>query len=866
MGWTVIGRVGAAALAAAACGSVSAAQGQEAAQESGARPVRLAPMALSDALRSIAVQTKRDLIVPEDLVRGLTAPQVDGLLTAEEAVEIVLRGTALRARKVGSALVVEPAGEEPDAAPDHAGKDGKPEYVVTGTRIRGAPVASPVIRLTRDDIRASGQSTLAEAVRTIPQNFGGGQNPTVGNNVPASSGVNVGGATSVNLRGLGSDATLTLLNGHRLSYSASRQAIDISTIPLGAVDRLEVVPDGASALYGSDAVAGVVNVILRNDFDGLEASARIGRSTDGGGFEQRYGLVAGRRWSTGGFFAAYEFGRTTSILGKDRSYTARTAPALTLVPSMKNHNVAVSGHQDLGQNVRFELDGLFNHRSSRSSYALNSAGDISQSGARFAYSSRSFVIAPTLRWLPGSDWNLFLTGSYGQDHTRYAVTSYFQGQAFEFPGNCYCNDAKSLEFGATGSLFRLPGGPAKLASGAGWRSNRLVRFNGTGAATNIAARQASYYAYGEISLPLAAPEQQLAWADRLSLSGAVRFEHYPHVATIATPKVGLIYAPSADVLFKGSWGKSFRAPTLYQQYEASNVVLADPAVFGGTGYPAGRTALLLEGGNPDLRPERATSWSATAELRPRALDGARLELSYFSTRYRDRVVEPIQFLSQALSNASYGNRLTFDPAADFLNAIVAGADSFGNITDGPYDPADVAVFIDDRNVNAGYQKIRGVDLLASYTHDLPGAAGTLSATLNATRLDSEQQTDAGQPVLQLAGIIFNPPHWRARAGLTWARSPWMLTANLNRIGGVRDTRNSPPVRIGGMTTFDLTAVARTAAGRRVWDGLEGALTIQNMFNVKPRIIATTLPSDAPYDSTNYSPVGRFIAASLRKRW
>src|SRR3546814_3925747 len=99
--------------------------------------------------------------------------------------------------------------------------------IVTGSRIRNVPVASPVITLDQESIRDSGQSTVADAVRTIPQNFGGGQNPGIGFNVPEASGADVGGGSSVNLRGLGSDATLTLLNGHRLSYSAAKQSLDI---------------------------------------------------------------------------------------------------------------------------------------------------------------------------------------------------------------------------------------------------------------------------------------------------------------------------------------------------------------------------------------------------------------------------------------------------------------------------------------------------------------------------------------------------------------------------------------------------------------------------------------------------------------
>src|SRR3546814_10273297 len=104
--------------------------------------------------------------------------------------------------------------------------------------------------------------------------------------------------SALNLRGLGPDATLTLFNGHRVAYDAIGQGVDISAVPLAAVDRIEVLTDGSSALYGSDAVGGVANVILRRDYDGAVASARVGGATDGGDFEQQYNLVTGRRWQS----------------------------------------------------------------------------------------------------------------------------------------------------------------------------------------------------------------------------------------------------------------------------------------------------------------------------------------------------------------------------------------------------------------------------------------------------------------------------------------------------------------------------------------------------------------------------------------
>jgi outer membrane receptor protein involved in Fe transport len=839
------------------------------AQLPGERGYSLPAQDLSKSLREVSRQSGRDIIAPSELVEGRQAPALSGPFTAEGAVRMLLIGSGLEVRRVGDSLVITSGEDEGDTGEPHrqvqSGGDDS-TIVVTGSRIRGAPVASPLISVSEERIRDEGQATLAEAVRNIPQNFGGGQNPGVGNNVPATSGVNVGSATSINLRGLGSDATLTLLNGHRLSYSASRQSIDVSSIPLAAVARIEIVPDGASALYGSDAVAGVANIILKRDFDGFETRARLGSSTDGGNFEQRYSALAGSRWSSGGFIASYEFGRSTRIEGRDRSYTRLRSPALTLFPFLRNHSAVLSGHQDLLPGLELEIDALYNNRFSDASYASNPSGDVGLSGFRYQYDSESFVIAPTLRLAGPAGWRLFATGSYGQDHTRFEVTNYSAGNAVVASGNCYCNDALAAEAGGEGTLFRLPGGPVKAALGAGYRRNNFVRFNGAGGIQNVAASQDGYYAYGELSLPLVSEEQDVGLIRALSASAAVRYEAYRGVGKVATPKLGIIYAPVADVSVKGSWGKSFRAPTLNQRYQNRTAALVPPGVFGGTGYPPTAAAFLLQGGNVDLKPERATSWSVTLDLHPRAVPGLELEASYFNTRYRDRIVVPIAFLSQALSNPLYSSLVTPNPDKALLDEVIASSVSFINATGRPYNPADVVAFIDDRNLNAGYQKIEGGDLLLAYRRAIGRNGGTLGVQLNATYLASEQQLGAGQPILPLAGILFNPPHVRARGGLSWAKGPVTATGNLTYVGGVLDSRRPVAAEVDPMTTLDLTLRYRSPEISGPLAGLDVSLSVQNIFNAKPDLIATTLFSDAPYDSTNYSPVGRFIALAVSKKW
>ncbi|WP_232475831.1 TonB-dependent receptor [Flavisphingomonas formosensis] len=818
---------------------------------------------LAASLRAVATASGRSIVAPANLVKGKRAPALDGDFTLEDAVAFLLAGSGLQQRAVADGLIIEPnPSSEPQAMT--AVSDGS-DIVVTGSRIRGSSVASPVIRLSGEDIRDSGQASLGDVVRRIPQSFGGGQNPGIGMNVPSASGVDVGGGSSVNLRGLGSDATLTLLNGHRLAYTAVKQSVDVSGIPTSAVDRIEVVPDGASAIYGSDAVAGVANIILRRDYDGLETSARLSATTDGGDFQQQYGAVAGRTWPGGGLIAAYEYGSNSAIRASQRSYAAGRSPGLDLFPALRHHSVLASGHQSLGGWLSFEIDGLYNIRWSNLTFPTVAGGNLDEGRATFSSVDKSFGIAPSLKLeLPGN-WRIALTGTYGKERVDYHQVECAFAACTDSGNSFYRNTAKSIEIDGDGDLFRLPGGTAKLALGAGYRDIGFRRFVGAGSAVNTAHSQASHFAFGELNLPLIGPDQDLPFANRIDLSAAVRYERYPGIGEVATPKLGLSWALSRDIAIKGSWGESFRAPTLYQQYQPRAVYLFPPFALGATGMPATAGTILILGGNPDLKPERATTWSATVALHPRSLPGASLEISYFNVAYRNRIVAPITLTQQALSNPIYRDQIILDPSASAQAAAIASAGTFLNITGVPYDPANVIAIVDDANVNAGRQAARGVDILASYTASIAnGQQLRLSADI--AYLTSDQQLSAGQPVSPLAGVIFNPPHWRGQASIGWTGGPLTLTANGNYTGGVSDVRSSPAVRVGAMTTFDLTARYRVEAASAALRGIEVTLSVQNLFNAKPDPIATSIPYDTPYDSTNYSPVGRLIAFGLTKKW
>ncbi|WP_165912344.1 TonB-dependent receptor [Novosphingobium sp. PhB165] len=813
--------------------------------------VHLPAQPLSASLRDLGRLFGRNVSVDDAVVRDRIAPAVDGNLTFEEAIGSVLAGTELKFNPSGGGVIVSKRAE------NDAEEGG---IVVTGSRIRGAPVASTQLTYGREEMRNAGQSSADDVIRAIPQNFSGGQNPGVGANLPGGKNMDVGGGASINLRGLGSDATLTLLDGRRLSFDAALQSVDVSAIPFGAIERIDIVPDGSSALFGSDAVAGVANIILRRNFDGLETTARLGGSTDGGNFQQQYGATLGKVWSSGSAMVSGEYGSNSAIKSSQRSYLKDTSPGLEVFPAMRHYNAALTLRQDIASNLTFDLDGIYNDRRREQVMPLDATGELSVSRYDTLQKAESWALAPSLTLSLPAGWEVTLAGSYGWNKVYYEGTVTYGATSASVGNGFYRNATANVEASGNGKLVDLPAGAIKAAFGTGYRRDEFHRETTLGPSQFVDKSRDSYYAFGELSIPVIAPDQNSPLGRSLNLSAAARYEKYPGIASVATPKLGLIYDPTKDVSIKSSWGKSFRAATFYEQYTANPGYLEDSYYFGGTSG----TVIDFQGGNPDLKPERSTNWSATLVLHPTALDGAELEVSYFDIRYRNRIVTPITYTREALTNPVYAPYVTLNPTVDQQNDVISRLITFTNLTSGPYDPASVVAIIDNSNVNAGRQDIHGVDILGRYSFDL--GEGRLSASLNASYLDSKQQLGPGQDWTQLAGTLFNPPHVRGRGELGWTGGDVTATAAVNYIGPVRDIRSMPSIKVSGMVPVDFTLRFHPTGLHGALGGIDVIASIQNAFNDKPDTIATSSFLDTPYDSTNYSPFGRVVSLSVTKKW
>lgn len=272
---------------------------------------------LDAALVQYARQAGRQVFYTNEQVAGRRTAGVQGRMAVGAALEQLLSGSGLTwTESRPGVLTLRTAGQTADV-------DAVEDVIVTGTLIRGpGETPSPITVIRRDAIDRDGRANVADAVAALPQNYAGSGTPVglLAYSDPIRT--NSGLATGVNLRGLGTDATLVLVNGRRMGGTGSKgDFADVSAIPTAAVDRVDVLLDGASALYGADAVGGVVNIILKQDFSGQETRVRASAAR-GGAEDITVAHTLGFEWRSGGALLSYEHQDQNGLSASDRDYSA----------------------------------------------------------------------------------------------------------------------------------------------------------------------------------------------------------------------------------------------------------------------------------------------------------------------------------------------------------------------------------------------------------------------------------------------------------------------------------------------------------------------------------------------------------------
>ncbi len=295
---------------------------------------------LGSALRAFGQASRQQVIFSEDSVRGRQAPALVGSFTAEDGLKKLLTGSGLTVSRTKSGVLI--VGNDPDRIETLAeGDAAEPsrnlsELIVTGSRIRRTDTgtAAPVTMLDEAALTERGYVNLGELLNQVTSN-------TPSFPIATTSGFPAGnGKTSPNLFNLGAGRTLTLMNGRRMVTSSSGlgdRTVDSNVIPTGLIQRVDIVQAGGAAVYGSDAIAGVVNYILKSDYEGLELDAQYGQGDNGTNDKTALRATFGRNFQDGrGNIAVnLEYSKTQPLLEYARR---RTAEGPRNVPNPANLN------------------------------------------------------------------------------------------------------------------------------------------------------------------------------------------------------------------------------------------------------------------------------------------------------------------------------------------------------------------------------------------------------------------------------------------------------------------------------------------------------------------------------------------------
>jgi iron complex outermembrane recepter protein len=333
----------------------------------------IAPQPLPSALLKFSAQSGVQVTSPGELVEGKSSAGAVGTFNPSHALTLLLKDTSLHFDVVDATTVVISGSDAPRSprnefqrvnnpdnrpvamaetaeiklaqaatvaqtgstpAPINTTKVDEEEVIVTGTSIQraDAKTALPVQVLKREDIARTGATSVEELFRQISAADSAGNTGAA-----QGSGAVTGGLSTISLRGLTSARTLVLINGRRspvyggAAGLAGGSSVDISAIPVAAIERVEILKDGASAIYGSDAIAGVVNFILREDYQGAEIDAHAGTPTRGGGATEEtvsaFGGLGDLKTDRYNVTLGLNFAHVNALMGASRPFATRYNPA-----------------------------------------------------------------------------------------------------------------------------------------------------------------------------------------------------------------------------------------------------------------------------------------------------------------------------------------------------------------------------------------------------------------------------------------------------------------------------------------------------------------------------------------------------------
>jgi len=804
-----------------------------------------------------------------------------------------LASALLLALSAGAAAQDSGQNATPTPAPDKA--KNLSTVIVTGTRADNRTESSsltPIDVVSAKVLQQSGTTELSTALSRII--------PSLTFPRPAAADT-ADSQRPAQLRGLSPDQVLVLVNGKRWHPGAilltngvlgrGSQAVDLNTIPMAAIDHIEVLRDGASAQYGSDAIAGVINIVLKGGADGGAVELSGGQ----------YSAGDGRQWKGSASFGLPlnndQGWLRFTLQDGHQDYSNRAGPNRTRAwegttqrygdPEVGDHNLFLNGQYKLGESAELYAFGHIGKRDSTSPAFFrnlansNSVPSIYPNGYLPLENADSLdqSLVVGIRGKTGGGWRWDVSANYGGNRVSYATnnsvnraylhdfgsspTSFHDGilsasqQAFDVDiakefSTSWLPNPVTLAFGAEylRQTYKIDAGDvASYYTGTSGTSGGAQGFGGFQPANAGSHSRHDVAEYVSLETNL---------TDKLGTSLAVRHEDYNDFGTTTSGALALRYDFTDRFALRGSASTGFRAPSLAQQnysyisslfFGAGNSLGLPQGIYNTGIVPSTSKVATLLGGEP-LKPEKSRNFTAGAVWNP--IDPLNLSIDVYQITIDNRIV-----LSSNLATNS----------AAVHNYLVANG-----VTDLNY--SGIAYF-----TNAVNTRTRGVDLVGSYLFDL-GQAGTLQATLS-YNYNKNKVTDVktNPAALNALGLNLKRIDRRDQYGLLADTTPRskLILSGLYSVD--RWSVSGALTRYGSFVSYNSTTAALDQTFSSKWlldlavnynlDRWTFTLGADNVFNTYPDRVIPANDNNGTLPYSVFSPFGfngAYVYGKLAYRW
>ncbi len=857
---------------------------------------------LGDALNEFGLQSGKEVFFLETDIDGKHTDGLEGTYSPADAINLLLDDTGVNYLDNGNGTILigeaymrqasldedsqrggvfrvaqvvqEGDVRRSDEPGDVEGDEERDVIVVTGTNIRGVnPDSSPVDVYTELDIAKTGSVTLEQFISKLPQNLN-----SISSTARLATSENGSGRNGVDLRGLGTGTTLVLLNGKRL-VAPGGSSPDISLIPLSAIERVEVLPDGASAIYGSDAIGGVVNIILKNNMDGVNAGLTYGKATSGDHDQFRADVTAGTSWNSGNVTASYNFLDQTPLLAEDRDFADAARPYF-LLPDDVRHSVLGAVEQRFGEKLTFSADALYSTRKTQTILARSLFDEVDTLGLE----TEQLFLSGGLAYEIDDNFTLDVFATYSdftEDRDSISIRNSDGSVSSSFTAHTESDD---LEIGAKmdGAIFSLPAGELRVAIGGGYGEESFF----TMLSTSRDLARDRYYAFGEAFVPIVGPQQDIPGINRLEVTGAVRFTDYSDFGSDVSPRVGVLWSPIEGVNLRGTYSEAFRAPSLEQLGRSPTYFLFRPGDFGFPDlFSADNSSVYLftsRGDSSDIGPESSTAFTLGFDIDRAGIDGLSLSGTYFNIDYVDRLGEPDSSGGFALfaDPDAFPSVINTNPSPELIASMTDNAMGFLVVNSTGIDGTDLDAIIaittvtfDNRTQNLASSKVSGFDF--GFDYNKPTSVGEFNFGGQLVFMfESESTPIVGAPTIEELNRPTQPVDFRLRSFAGFTTGGFASQISVNYVDSYSDPFQSPEVGIDSWTTVDLNLRYELSGNGNssILNNTVLSLNVQNMFDQDPPFVGlsstTNIALNEPvgFDPANANPVGRFISFGVRKQF